>query len=345
MSGHTKLIEISPANVLAYLRDHGWPLDEPVRVEPLSGGVSNIVLCIETAGHKVVLKQSCPQLRTRDAWFSDLDRIHREQEVMRMLCPLLPAHTVPRVLFTDEANFLFIMEHAPEGAHVWKQALLAGAVDLAIGKKAGAHLGRMHEATASNPQLVEPFRDHRAFVQLRADPFYERVRERRPEVADAVRKITDEMLARKEALCHGDYTPKNMLVHAGGFTLVDYETACFGDPTMDIGLFLCHLMLKTVRASDRRRDFFALMDAFWAGYSGAVAYRPLAELQARGLRHLAVCLLARIDGTSPVDYLPEEPKRELVRRVSQRILNDNVVQWDEVTDMCERALAAIEKGA
>ena len=56
------------------------------------------------------------------------------------------------------------------------------------------------------------------------------------------------MLTIKESLCHGDYTPKNMLVHGGDFTLVDYETAHFGDPTMDLGLFLAHLTLKAIRA-------------------------------------------------------------------------------------------------
>ena len=104
----------------------------------------------------------------------------------------------------------------------------------------GRVLGRMHEETARNPALIEGYRDHTVYVQLRVDPFYRRIQERRPEVAGGGGLI-EEMLSRKEALCHGDYTPKNMLVHAAGFTLVDYETAHFGDPTMDLGLFLAHI--------------------------------------------------------------------------------------------------------
>ena len=115
------------------------------------------------------------------------------------------------------------------------------------------------------PGAMEPFRDHTVYVQLRVDPFYRRIQERRPEVAHAVAQIIEEMLTRQEALCHGDYTPKNMLVHQTGFTLVDYETAHFGDPTMDLGLFLAHLLLKACRAQRDRPAFIELTRSFWQG--------------------------------------------------------------------------------
>jgi 5-methylthioribose kinase len=138
-----------------------------------------------------------------------------------------------------------------------------------------------------------------------------------------------------EAICHGDYTPKNLLAHEGRFTLVDYETAHHGDPTMDLGLFLAHLFLKAVRSPQQRPQFFELIRVFWRGYAGMVRFRPAAELEVRGVEHLAVCLLARVDGTSPVEYLPEEPKRDMVRRLAQRILCEPLRRWEPV-------LAALE---
>src|SRR5262249_38558883 len=134
----------------------------------------------------------------------------------------------------------------------------------------------------------------------------------------------------KEAICHGDYTPKNLLVHSGLFTLVDYETAHYGDPTMDLGLFLAHLLLKAVRGPDRRADFKQLTRAFWRGYAACVRFRPSSELEARAIPHLAVCLLARVDGTSPVEYLPEEAKRNQVRRLARRLLTDRPACWEDV---------------
>jgi 5-methylthioribose kinase len=337
------MIELTCDNALDYLRRRGQLGAEPAVVEPLGGGVSNAVLRVITPQRTFVLKQSRPQLRTRDAWFSDLDRVYREQEVMQMLRPLLPHGTVPEVLFSDRANYVFAMSHAPAGAQVWKEALLAGSVDLALGERAGVILGRMHEATARDPMLVEPFHDHTVFVQLRVDPFYRRIQERRPEVAAAVQPLIDGLLLRREALCHGDYSPKNLLAHAQGFTLVDYETAHFGDPAMDLGFFLSHLLLKSMRHLALRERFHDLTRAFWHGYGREVAFRPLAELQTRGAQHCAVCMLARIDGTSPVDYLPEEPRREAVRRVGRRLLLGRSPTWEEVLAVAEAEARALMK--
>lgn len=334
------MLELTPENAAAYLRERRFLGTEPVRVEALGWGVSNAVFRVETPERRFVLKQSRPQLRTRDAWFSDLDRVYREQEVMEALFPLLPVPTVPEVLFVDRENYVFAMSHAPLESRVWKETLLAGEVDLAIGEHSGVIVGRMHEASAREPARFEHFRDHTVFIQLRAEPFYQRVQERRPEVAREVAEVEARMLATKEGLCHGDYSPKNILTHGQGFTLVDYETAHVGDPTMDLGFFLSHLLLKGARPAARREAFFELTRAFWRGYARDVRFRPIPELEKRGAAHLAVCLLARIDGTSPVDYLPEEPRREAVRCLARRILREKPGRWEEVLAIAEREFSA-----
>jgi 5-methylthioribose kinase len=335
------MLDLTADNLVDYLRRQGWLGDEPARVELLIGGVSNAVLRVETPRRAFVVKQSRPQLRTRDAWFSDLDRVYREQEVMQLLCALLPAPTVPEVLFADRANYAFAMSHAPQGARPWKEQLLAGQADSRLAEHAGLILGRMHEATARDADARARFRDRTVFVQLRVDPFYRRVQERRPEVADAIEPIVRRMLTAEEALCHGDYTPKNMLTHTQGFTLVDYETAHFGDPTMDLGLFLCHLFLKAVRLPAQRADYFSLTRAFWRGYAAEARFCPLQELGRRGVGHFAACLLARVDGTSPVEYLPEGPKREAVRRLGRRLLTRPPASWEDVLALGDEELAAL----
>jgi 5-methylthioribose kinase len=336
------MLELTADNSLDYLRAQGWlDLDEPAQVTALSGGVSNAVLRVEAPKRTFILKQSRPQLRTRDAWFSDLDRVYREQDVMRALADAFAEPVVPRVLHSDRANYVFAMSHAPAGARVWKELLLAGQVDLSLGERSGVVLGRIHEFTAGRPTLTEPFRDRAVFVQLRVEPYYHRVRERRPEVAAGVAPLVEQLLSCQEALCHGDFSPKNLLTCDGDFTLVDYETAHLGDPTMDLGFFLSHLLLKAVRRSPDRQRYFDLTQAFWRGYAAEVGFRPLAELQARGIGHLGVCLLARIDGTSPVEYLSEEPKREVVRRLGRSILLDRPASWDEVLRLAETEIGSL----
>jgi 5-methylthioribose kinase len=324
------MLEITPDNALDYLRSTGHLPPGPASVTALGWGVSNAVLRVETAEGRFILKQSRPQLRTRDLWLSDIDRVYREQEVMEVLAPLLPESVVPRVLFVDRPNYLFAMTHAPLEARVWKETLLGGEIDLSLGELAGTVLGRMHQATGEQLHLIEPFADRNVFVQLRVDPFYRRIQERCPDVADAVVPLIADLLTKREALCHGDYSPKNILAHSTGFTLVDYETAHLGDPTMDLGFFLSHLILKAIKRRTDRDRFFELTRAFWRGYEREVTFRPLAELQARGIGHFGLCVLARIDGTSPVDYLTDEADREAARRLGRRVLLERPATWEEV---------------
>src|SRR5436853_2012398 len=128
------MFELTADNAIDYLRQKGWIDAGPAQAELLSGGVSNFVLRVTTSQTRVVLKQSRPQLRTRDAWFSDLERIWREQEVMQALHPYLP-DVVPEVLHVDRANYVYAMSHAPLDAKVWKAELLVGDIDVDLGTR------------------------------------------------------------------------------------------------------------------------------------------------------------------------------------------------------------------
>lgn len=324
------MLELTPENALDYLRSTGRLGDEPATVTALGWGVSNAVLRVETAKELFVLKQSRPQLRTRDLWLSDIERVYREQEVMQVLAPLLPPGVVPRVLWSDRPNYVFAMSHAPVQARVWKELLLDGVIDPQLGFRAGVILGRMHQQTSEQVALIEPFADRTVFEQLRVMPFYVRIQERCPDVAEAVAPLIEQMRTVREALCHGDFSPKNLLVHDNDFTLVDYETGHFGDPTMDLGFFLSHLLLKAIKRPGDFEKFAELTRGFWRGYAHQVRFKSISELAARGIAHCGLCVLARILGTSPVDYLKTWEERGVARQWGQWILLDRPTVWDDV---------------
>jgi 5-methylthioribose kinase len=335
------MIELDATNVVDYLRQVGvLRRDEPATATALGWGVSNVVLRVHAARRSLVLKQSRAQLRTREEWFSNLDRVFREAEVMRTLHDLLPAPVVPAVIFEDRDNFAFAMSAAPADHLVWKQALLEGHVDLQLGRRAGDILGAIHATTAGDPTLAQQFDDHEVFIQLRVEPFYWRLKPRHPELADHIDAIVDEMFRTRVALTHADFSPKNLLVHSGGVTLVDYETGHWGDPAFDLGFFLSHLILKSIKHDAHRDRFFELTRVFWDRYREQL--RPviprvpalsLADLTRRAIGHFALCALARIDGTSPVDYLPVEPKQDSVRRLSREVLDGQIGCWENVLEV------------
>src|SRR3546814_13328736 len=52
------------------------------------------------------------------------------------------------------------------------------------------------------------------------------------------------MSTRRQALVHGDYSPKHLLVDNTTVTVVDWEFAHWGDPRCDVAFVLTHLLLK-----------------------------------------------------------------------------------------------------
>jgi 5-methylthioribose kinase len=282
-------------------------------------------------------------------WVSRLERIWNERDAMTLLGSVLPEGTVPRVLFSDEPNYVFAMSCAPDDSVVWKEQLLAGVVDPEVGRRAGEVLGRVHASTRDHHALGGRLADTTVFDELRVDPFYRTVAKAHPESApriDALIASMSETPTSHRCLVLGDFSPKNILVHARGLTLVDFETAHAGDPAFDLGFFLSHLWLKRLRAKANDpgnpsvgRTFHALAAAFVEGYQAeAGPHAPLAEVAALGdpdthpplvrspnreLAHLAACMLARVDGKSPVDYL-DEPTRTAVRGFARGLLHGSV---------------------
>jgi 5-methylthioribose kinase len=331
------MFEIDDSNVVRYLHDRGW-LNSRVkaRADLLAWGVSNVVLRVTPeTGEPLVIKQSRGQLRTKDPWFSRLDRIWREVDVMRCIEPLLPPGIIPRIMFEDRENYLFGMEAVVANHIVWKQVLLEGRADRAIASRLGTYLGTIHRRTACNPELRSRFGNTEVFVQLRVDPFYRRVADASPSAAPHIDRLIAEMFSQPICLVHADFSPKNVLVAGERVVLVDFETGHYGDPAFDLGFFLSHLLLKSIRHFERYIEYAAMTVAFWETYlkeiaelHGQSAFAP-PEIAQRTMGHLAGCMWARIDGTSKIDYL-QESQRHLVREFCQGLFADRPADWNGV---------------
>lgn len=304
---------ITTENAAGYLREAGL-IAGPAVAEALGWGVSNVVLRVTPEhGPAVVLKQSRELLRTRAEWRSRLDRIWREADVLRLLGERVPG-VAPQLLFEDRPNYVIVME-AIDAAHVvWKESLLAGHVEPSLADTLGELLARIHAATWHDPVVAELVGDQRAFDELRLDPYYRYLAAAHPALAPELRELVEASQSRRHALVLADFSPKNILLIPGGLKLVDFETGHYGDPPFDLGFFLAHLALKGVRAgpADVRCFDFALR--FWDVYARALAPQreEVPDFETWCVRHWLACLLARVDGKSPVDYLDQE-QQQVVR--------------------------------
>jgi 5-methylthioribose kinase len=309
------------ASLLAYLRNRGWTDDggHP-QVRVLHGGVSNKTVLVQRNGDAWVLKQALAKLRVPVDWFSDPMRIHREASALRWLERLAPPGAVPRLVFEDFDDHVLCMEAVPEPHENWKEKLLAGRVERNDVAQFGRLLGEIHVRSAQRLDDLRPdFGDREFFESLRLEPYYLYTAEREPTAAPFLRQLVDETRTVTATFTHGDYSPKNVLIHEGRLKLLDFEVAHLGDPAFDIGFSLAHFLSKAHHLPAVRDGLVASVGVYWDAYRESLADAPFVDgLEERAARHACACLLARVRGRSQLEYLSDLEKdrqAEIVLRI------------------------------
>ncbi len=304
-----------PDALLGYLRAAGrLTTDETVACTVLAGGVSNRTVLVERpSGEAWVIKQALPKLRVAEDWFSDPARIQGEALGLIWLARLAPPGTITPLLFEDRDQHLLGMQAVPQPHANWKTLLLAGELDWEHVLQFGQLLGTIHRQSREHQNEIAPIFENRTFFEtLRLEPYYRFTASRHPATAPFFAALIEETLATRLSLVHGDYSPKNILVHEGRLILLDHEVIHFGDPAFDLGFSLTHLLSKAHHVKVRRADFLQTVGRYWESYRQTAGEIPqLPGFEQRAVRHTLACLLARVDGRSPLEYLtPAERDRQ-----------------------------------
>ncbi len=324
-------------NAREYLIEHGFARpDEEIAVSALGGGVSNVVLLVESpgpGGRRWVMKQSLGKLRVKDDWRSERSRIFREALSIRRLRPALGPAALPEVIHTDLERFLYIMTAAPPGSQVWKDLLLARRADSQVARNAALLLAKIINASRDDELLNSDFQDRTVFDQLRIDPYYRTTAARHPELRREFDDLIAATLEIRTSLVHGDYSPKNMLVRGENIFLIDFEVVHWGDPSFDAAFLINHLILKAFHQPAAARQFLDLVFDFWKTLHAALRPDAAPGLEQMTLRHLGALMLARIDGKSPVEYIRDDATKDRVRKAAAAILVEGATSLQEAIDV------------
>ena len=285
---------------------------DPARYAGVSGDLS----FVDGPDGPIVVKRALPKLKVAADWFASPERSAVEASCLQVLAEVLGQDAVPRVLWVDHAAHAFAMERLPDRFIPWKARLLACDVDPRTAEKAGRLLGQLHTRTRNRPELAAQFQDLTHLQTLRIRPYHERVAERRPDLAGAIHSVVERMLANRQCLVHGDYSPKNLLTDGGDVVILDCEVAHWGDPRFDIAFCLCHLLLKIVHSRSCVDEIVQSADAYLTAYDT----EGLKVLDAELSRATGCLILARVIGDSPVDYLDSAELKAAALHLGESLL-------------------------
>ncbi len=325
-----------PDELLAYLQQSGHLAStEPVKSETLAGGVSNrTVLVRRDRPPNWVIKQSLPKLRVDVDWYCDPSRIHRESLGLRTLQKLLDHGHVPELLFEDHEHGLFAMTAVAEPHENWKTRLLSGEIEDHLIIHSADILAEMHSRSAARPADCQgEFADQSFFESLRLEPYYRFASEQVPEAKPFLDRLIDATRSQTQALVHGDYSPKNILVRRSQLILLDYEVIHWGDPSFDCGFFLTHLLSKAHYCKEQREQFLSAARSWLSRYLTQTEGHDWAgDLELRVVQQTLGCLLARVRGRSQLEYLSTNQRD----RQADAVLAIMTSACNNFAELCDR---------
>ena len=215
-----------------------------------------------------------------------------------------PRTPYPAVLDVDDEACALAIAAAPDELEDWKDDLLPGDADPAVGARLGTLLGTWHAGrrpTRGRRGASATTRRSSSCGSTRIP----NVAERRPRSRRRSNAVVERDARPPGRLVHGDFSPKNVLVRAAGRRLwvIDFEVAHYGDPAFDLAFLLNHLLLKSIHRPAAPRRYRGRAPAFLVGVRRTDATRGSLGRRSYVLGHAGCLLLARVDGKSPAEYL------------------------------------------
>jgi hypothetical protein len=308
-------------------------------VRSLSGGYINNVFRVESAGRVYIIKQSFPAAQ-RTVLQADIGRGLMEVAAMKAIKGLLGVNApIPTILDDDPDNYVSIMTPAPDDAVLYDTELMAGRFHLGTGWRLGTYAARLHEATSGSPEIAREFRDNPGFA-LR-DQSIRSAATANPDLAPLIETMLRRNADEARVLVDADITPKNVLVHDGGITKLDFECAQWGHPALDLGIILAHFVLLGFARPASREALLTEGRSCYEAYASIREEGSSPDFISDVARYAGAMMVGRADGDLVFDYVV--PHRRALRTLVAEMAAD-VTSIDQLLALAEKTLAGLATG-
>ncbi len=290
------------------------------RMTPLGGGVSSDIWRVDLPAGPVCVKRALPRLKVDAVWEAPVERNRYEWEWLREAGRIAPSSVPPLVAHDGEADCFAMGFLAPDLYPPWKALLRDGIASATTARAVGQRLAAIHGATAGRADVRARFATDDIFHAIRLEPYLVATAARHPDLADRLQAIVSRTAGTRQALVHGDVSPKNILIGPDGPIFLDAECAWYGDPAFDLAFCLNHLLLKCLWTPAASAAFLRSFDTLAETYLAGVQWEARGKVEERAAGLLPGLFLARVDGKSPVEYVTAEADRERVRRTARSLI-------------------------
>ncbi|MEK6920318.1 MAG: hypothetical protein AABX82_00425, partial [Nanoarchaeota archaeon] len=247
---------------------------------------------------------------------------------------LLSEPNVPKILFSDPENFVMGMTAVSEDAKLHQQELFEGKFHFDIAYALGNFTAELHSKTWQKPEIEALFSASPG-LDLRAvtiTPAFEKY----PTHKKIFHKAFLKSRKNKCCLVDADITQKNILLHDGTFTKLDFETVHYGDPALDVGIMIAHYFLLAIVYPHWKKEYLLCAALYWQGYQASVTFKMPDLFFTNMKNYCAMMMIGRVDSDVVLPWLDE--KHHEVREVAVGIFDSECNNLRELLSSVEKRI-------
>ncbi len=334
------MLLLTEQNVKQYLVEKKILKNREARVITLlQGGNVNTIFRIKKKSREFVIKQTLEEPQNKKVFLKpiklSMDRNYYEMRTMETIHALLREPNVPKVLFTDAENFVIGMTAVPEDAKLHQQELFEGKFHFDVAYALGKFTAELHSKTWQNKEIEKLFSNSPG-LHLRAATIITAF-EKYPNHKKKFQKAFQKSRKNKFCLVDADITQKNILLHDGTFTKLDFETVHYGDPALDVGIMIAHYILPAIVYPQWKKEYLHCAALYWQAYQSSVTFQLPPNFFTNMKNYCALMMIGRIDSDVVLPWL--EGKHDEIRKVALGIFDSDIENIKALLSFVEKNIS------